>query len=245
MISDIINTNWYELGIVATRALFSLVTLFFITKMIGKKQVSELSLFDYVISISIGNFAAEMTMNLDSQVLNGFISVAIFGIIATLVSVLTMKSVILRRFFMGTPTIIIQDGKFVFRNLKKIKFDMNDFLETCRTAGYFDVSEIKYALMEANGKVSFLPKEEYLPVTNKDMNLSPAKQSLCANVIVDGKVMKENLYNINKDETWLLKQLKIKGYDKMEDILLATVDINEKLTIFNKRDVEDVKNVLE
>lgn len=245
MISDIINTNWYELGIVATRALFSLVTLFFITKMIGKKQVSELSLFDYVISISIGNFAAEMTMNLDSQVLNGFISVAIFGIIATLVSVLTMKSVILRRFFMGTPTIIIQDGKFVFRNLKKIKFDMNDFLETCRTAGYFDVSEIKYALMEANGKVSFLPKEEYLPVTNKDMNLSPAKQSLCANVIVDGKVMKENLYNISKDENWLLKQLKIKGYDKMEDILLATVDINEKLTIFNKRDVEDVKNVLE
>ncbi|MEE0699980.1 MAG: DUF421 domain-containing protein [Bacilli bacterium] len=245
MISDIINTNWYELWIVATRALFSLVTLFFITKMIGKKQVSELSLFDYVISISIGNFAAEMTMNLDSQVLNGLVSLVIFGVIATLVSVLTMKSVVLRRFFMGTPTIIIQDGKFVFRNLKKVKFDMNDFLETCRGAGYFDVSEIKYALMEANGKVSFLPKEEYLPVTNKDMNLSPAKQSLCANVIIDGKIMKENLKNINKDEDWLRKQLKVKGYDTVEDIILATVDINEKLTIFNKRDVEDVKNVLE
>lgn len=146
---------------------------------------------------------------------------------------------------MGTPTIIIQDGKFVFRNLKKVKFDMNDFLETCRGAGYFDVSEIKYALMEANGKVSFLPKEEYLPVTNKDMNLSPAKQSLCANVIIDGKIMKENLKNINKDEDWLRKQLKVKGYDTVEDIILATVDINEKLTIFNKRDVEDVKNVLE
>lgn len=245
MLHDILNTNWYELGVVASRAIFSLITLFLITKMIGKKQVSELSLFDYVISISIGNFAAEMTMNLDSQVLNGFVSVVIFGFIATMVAILTMKSVILRRFFMGTPTIIIQDGAFVLRNLKKIKFDMNDFLETARSAGYFDISQIKYAIMEADGKISFLPKEEYLPVTNKDMNLKPCKQSLCANVIIDGKIMKNNLENINKDEEWLLKNLKVKGYEKMEDILLATVDVNEKLVIFNKREVSDVKNVLE
>ncbi len=245
MLHDILNTNWYEIGIVASRAIFSLITLFLITKMIGKKQVSELSLFDYVISISIGNFAAEMTMNLDSQVLNGFVSVVIFGFIATMVAILTMKSVILRRFFMGTPTIIIQDGAFVLKNLKKIKFDMNDFLETARSAGYFDVSEIKYAIMEADGKVSFLPKEENMPVTNKDMNLKPSKKGLCANVIIDGKVMKNNLENINKDEEWLLKNLKVKGYERMEDILLATVDLNEKLVIFNKKEVSDVKNVLE
>ncbi len=245
MMHDILNTNWYEVWVVAARAIFSLVTLFLITKMIGKKQVSELSLFDYVISISIGNFAAEMTMNLDSQVLNGFISVVIFGFIATTVSILTMKSVVLRRFFMGTPTIIIQEGSFALKNLKKIKFDINDFLETARSAGYFDISQIKYAIMEADGKISFLPKEENLPVTNKDMNLKPSKQGLCANVIIDGKIMKNNLENINKDKDWLIKNLKIKGHEKIEDILLATVDVNEKLTVFNKKDIKDVKNVLE
>lgn len=245
MINDILNTNWYEIGIVASRAIFSLVTLFLVTKMIGKKQVSELSLFDYVISISIGNFAAEMTMNLDSQVLNGFVSLVIFGSIATMVAILTMKSVILRRFFMGTPTIIIQNGAFVLKNLKKIKFDMNDFLETARNAGYFDVSQIKYAIMEADGKISFLPKEEYLPVTNKDMNLKPSNQGLCANVIIDGKIMKKNLENINKDESWLIKNLKVKGYNDLKDILLATIDVNEKLVVFNKKDVSDVKNILE
>ncbi len=245
MLHDMLNTNWHEIGIVASRAIFSLVSLFLITKMIGKKQVSELSLFDYVISISIGNFAAEMTMNLDSQVLNGFVSVVIFGFIATIVSILTMKSIILRRFFMGTPTLIIQDGSFILENLKRIKFDMNDFLETARSAGYFDISEIKYAIMEADGKVSFLPKEENLPVTNKDMNLKPTKKGLCANVIIDGKLIKKNLKNINKDDAWLMKNLKIKGYENLDDILLATVDVNEKLVVFSKKKVNDVKNVLE
>lgn len=244
MMGDIISTNWYEIFVVSSRAVFSLITLFLITKMIGKRQVSELSLFDYVISISIGNFAAEMTMNLDSQVLNGFVSVLIFGLIATIVGILTTKSILLRRFLMGTPTIIIQDGKFVVKNLKKIKFDMNDFLETARSAGYFDVNQIKYAIMEANGKVSFLPKEEYQQVTVKDMNLKPSKQGLCSNVIIDGKIMINNLKNINKDIKWLNKELKLKGCNDYKNILLATVDRNEKLMIFYKKE-EAIKNVLE
>lgn len=245
MLNDIISTNLYEVWIVSERAIFSLITLFLVTKMIGRKQVSELSLFDYVISISIGNFAAEMTMNLNSQVLNGFISIIIFGVIATLVTILTMKSISLRRFFIGTPTIVIQDGTFVFKNLKKIKFDMNDFLETARSAGYFDISQIKYAIMEVNGKISFLPKEDYLPVTNKDMNLKPNKQGLCANVIIDGNIMDKNLNNMDKDAAWLKKQLKIRGYEDYRNILLATLDVNEKLVIFEKANIDKVKTVLE
>jgi len=245
MISDILGTNWYEVGIVASRALFSLLTLFFITKIIGKKQVSQLSLFDYVISISIGNFAAEISMNIDVQLMNGVVAVLIFGFIATLVSIITMKSIRLRRFLIGMPTIIVEDGKFVYKNLKRVKIDINDFLESARIAGYFDISNIKYALMEANGQISFLPKEEYVPATPKDLNLKPSKQGLCANVIIDGKVMPNNLKKISKDEEWLEKQLKVKGYKDYDRILLATVDIDEKLCVFEKRDTETIKNVLE
>lgn len=244
MFNDILSTNYTELMIVAKRAIFSLVILFLVTRMIGKKQVSELSLFDYVISISIGNFAAEMTMNLDSQVLSGAISVVIFGLIAMIVSIITMKSIILRRFFIGTPTILIQDGKFIYKNLKRVKIDINDFLETARVAGYFDMSEIKYALMEVNGKISFMPKEEYAPVKINDMNIKASVKGLCANVIIDGKIMKKNLININKDEKWLLKELKIKGYNSLCNILLATVDINGKITIYKKYE-DEIVNVLE
>ena len=245
MLNDILNTNWYEVGVVASRALFSLVTLFFITKIIGKKQVSELSLFDYVISISIGNFAAEISMNIDVQIMNGFIAVIIFGFIATFVSILTMKSIKIRRFFIGSPTIIIENGKFIYKNLKRVKMDINDFLEATRIAGYFDVSQIKYALMEANGQISFLPKDEYNPVTVKDMNLKPSVQGLCANVIIDGNVMPNNLKKIGKDEDWLIKQMKIKGYKNFNEILLATIDDNEKLCIFEKNATENIENILE
>lgn len=245
MIKDIVNTNWYEVLIITQRAIFSLITLYLVTKLIGKKQVSELSLFDYVISISIGNFAAEMTMNLDTQSINGFVSVVIFGLIGTIVSILTMKSISLRRFFMGTPTIIIDNGKFVYKNMKRTKIDMNDFLQTARIAGYFDINQIKYALMEANGQISFLPKEEYLPVTNKNMKLNIQKEGLCANVIIDGKIMEKNLSKIKKDEKWLVKSLDVKGYKNINEILLATVDINEKLTVFLKHENDNILNVLE
>ncbi len=245
MISDIMGTNWYEVGIVASRALISLFVLFFITKVIGKKQVSELSLLDYVISISIGNFAAEISMNIDVQLMNGIVAVLIFGFIALFVSVLTMKSILLRRFVVGSPIILIENGKFVYKNLKRAKMDINDFLESARIAGYFDISNIKYALMEANGQISFLPKEEYIPVTPKDLNLKPSKQGLCVNVIIDGNIMPNNLKKISKDEDWLKKQLKIKGYKDYSSILLATVDITEKLCVFDKKDTDTIKNVLE
>ena len=120
MFQDIINTDWMEVLDVVIRALISLVTLFLVTKMLGKKQVSQLSLFDYVIGISIGNFAAEMTINVDSQFLNGIVAVIVFGLIAYLISIATMKSIVLRRYFMGIPTILIQHGKLVKANLKKV-----------------------------------------------------------------------------------------------------------------------------
>ncbi len=225
--------NYNELFNVVIRGLLSLITLFLVTKLIGKKQVSQLSLFDYVIGISIGNFAAEMTINLESEELYGIIAVLLFGGIAYLVSVGTMKSIKLRRFFMGSPTILIEHGKILQDNFYKVKYDINDMLEQCRVNGYFDISEIDYAIVEANGELSILAKSEYLPVNRNDMKLKVSKSGLCANVIIDGKVMYNNLEKINKDEKWLNKELKLKGKD-ISDIILATVDINDKVVFYER-----------
>lgn len=239
----IIDTN--ELKIVVIRSIISLTILFVITKILGKKQVSQLSLFDYVIGISIGNFAAESTINIETQFLNGILAMIIYGLIAYTVSYSTMKSIKLRRFFTGTSTPLIQNGKILETNLKKVKFDINDLLEECRSNGYFDISEIEYALMEAKGTLSILPKGENQPLKVKDMNLKPKKQSLVANVIIDSKIMEENLKNMNKNKNWLNKQLKEKGYKNLSNIILATLDIDEKLTIYEKNSKEKVLNVLE
>ena len=226
------------------RSLVSLIVLFLITKAIGKNQVSELSLFDYVIGISIGNFAAEMIMDFNSNYYNGIVAMTTFGLIAWLVSYFTMKSMVLRRIIVGTPTVLIQNGKIIEKNLRKMMIDINDLLEQCRSNGTFDVNEIEYAIMEANGKISILPKKEYAPLIVKDMNLKLGKNELVSNVIIDGKIMKSNLENSGKEKDWLLKELKIKG-KKLEDILLATLDNNYKLVIHERNNNMKVKNVLE
>lgn len=239
------NIDIMECLSIIPRSIMSLFTLFLVTRLIGKKQVSELSLFDYVIGISIGNFTAEMTMNLDGQYLNGVVAIIVFGLIAYLVSIVTMKSIVLRRLIIGVPTVLIQNGKIIGRNLKTVKLDVNDLLEQCRGNGYFDLNEIEYAIMEANGKISIMPKAEYKPLTPKDMNLKVQKSGLCANIVIDGHFMKNNIENMHKTVDWVEKELKVKGYKDISKIILATLDIEDKVTIYEKNQNVKVYNVLE
>lgn len=236
--------NWSEIWQTTYRALISLITLFLVTKLIGKKQVSQMSLFDYVIGISIGNFGAEMTINLDSNELHGIVAVVVFGVVAYLVSLLTMKSIKLRRFFSGSPTVLIQNGKIIKEGLKKSNSDINDLLEICRCKGYFDINDIEYALMEANGEISILPKIKSRNIQVGDMDLKVQKESLVANVIIDKKILIDNLNDMGKSVDWLEKELKMKNVKK-EDILLATLDIDSNLRIYKQDFNERIKNVLE
>ena len=229
---------------VVIRCIVAMTTLFFMTKLLGKKQVSELSLFDYVVGISIGNFASEMAINLEAEFFNSMLAIIVFGILAYFISILTIKSLKLRKFFVGTPTVLMENSKLIYKNMKKSMIDVNDLLSQAREMGYFDLSEIEFAILEANGKISFLPKGEYKNITVKDMKLKIEKQGLCANVIIDGNIMDDNLINIGKDTEWLLHELKCKG-KKVHDILLATVDINDKLTLYERIPYMDSNKILE
>lgn len=238
---DLFKNDAFE---VVIRCIIAMTTLFFMTKLLGKKQVSELSLFDYVVGISIGNFASEMAINLEAKFFNAMLAIVVFGILAYIISILTLKSLKLRKFFIGSPTILLEHGNLIYKNMKKSMIDVNDILSQAREMGYFDISEVEFAILEANGKISFLPKGEYKNINIKDMNLKIEKQGLCANVIMDGNIMNDNLNNIGKDEEWLLHELDVKGKN-VSDILLATVDINDKLVIFDRRKDIDSKKVLE
>lgn len=230
---------------VIPRSLFAIILLYLVTKLIGRKQLSELSLFDYVIGISIGNFAAEMIINMDTPYYYGCIAMVTFGLVAYLVSIVTMKSIKLRRIIIGTPTIVIQNGKILESNLKKLKMDTNDLLEQIRIGGVFDLSEVEYAIEEANGKLTIMKKSMYNPITPNDMNIKVKRTDLVANIIIDSKILINNLKNMNKTEEWLEQELKIKGYRDLNKILLATLDINEKLTIYEKNVNLEPNKVLE
>lgn len=226
------------------RGIISLATLFLVTKVVGKKQVSEFSLFDYVIGISIGNFAAEMTINIDSPEFDGIIAVVIFGGIAYIVSFLTLHSIKLRKFFMGEPTIIIQNGLLLRKNMKKARLDINNLLEEARIKGFFDLSEIQYGILEANGEMSFMPYAEYQPMTPKDNMLKVKKKELAGNVIVDGIINYEILSLYNKNEEWLKNYLKNKNI-KIKDVLLGTIDSMDNVKLFLANEDVIPLNILE
>lgn len=223
-----------EILMILPKSLASIVVLYLATKLIGKKQVAELSLFDYIIGISIGNFGAEMIINMETPFIYGCIAIISFGIIAGFVNYITINNLKLRKLIIGTPTIVIQNGKLLFNNLRQSKMDINELLEQLRIGGFFDISEVEYAIVEANGKLSIMPKVEYEPLKPIDMNIKLSKKDLVANVIIDTEIIKQSLLYMGKDVKWLEHELKIKGYTDLDNILLATLDIDGKLIIYEK-----------
>ena len=229
---------------VIIRTISSLITLFMFTKLMGKKQISQLNIFDYVVGITIGSIAADISLDTRKNLVDGIVAMLIYALFNAMVSYLTLKSIKFRRIFTGTPTMIVENGKIIEKGLVKAKFDINDLLEEARNAGYFNLEEIEYAIMESNGRISFLPSDKDKPVTKKDMKLTIEKSVLVSNVIIDTKIMKHNLNVMNKDESWLLKELKVNGY-VLDDILLATLDSNNKLVIYEKNVDSKYSTVLE
>lgn len=223
----------------------SIVALFILTKLLGKKQIEQLNLFDYVIGISIGNVVAEMSINKEVIFWDGVIAMAVYTLISIAITYITTKSIAMRRWIGGTPVTIIENGKIIEAGLKEVKFDINDLLEEARTNGYFELSEIEYAIMEANGKISFLPKSKYKPLTPNDMKMKPAYKGLTANIVIDGVIMEKNLKYLSKDRKWLASRLKNMGYQDVEKLLLVTCSTDEQITVYEKNVKEQKPDCLE
>ncbi len=223
-----------EIYLIFWKGIASILVLFLFTKLMGRKQVGQLNMFDYVIGITIGSIASEMTMAKNIDFFEGTLGIAIYALAAFIISEWTMKSIKARRIIIGTPCMIVQRGKILEKSLKKAKIDINDLLQEARNNGYFDISQIEYGIMEANGRISFLPKSKYAPLTPNDMKIKTTYTGICNNLVIDSKIMKNHLKSINKDEKWLMTRLKKEGYGNLRDILLVTCDSDEKLTIYEK-----------
>ena len=215
-------------------ALLSVVDLFLITRLIGYRQLSELSLFDYINGITIGSIAAELATGERDEIGEILVAMVIYGAFAIILALITDKSITMRRLIVGNPIVLMKNGRLYYEGFKKSRIDVNEFLMKCRNNGYFDITQIDTAIMEPNGRVSFLPVSEDRPATPKDMKIAVTQDELVANVIIDGKVIEKSLNMIGKDETWLRNQLKNQRKTDLSQILLASCDSKGTLTVFLK-----------
>lgn len=222
----------------------SIIILFILTRLMGHRSMSEISLFDYINSITIGSIAAETIIAPSQDTIKPFIAMITYALISILLALLTNKSIKARRFITGKPSILYDHGTLYFKNLSKAKIDINEFLVQCRMSGYFDLANIETAILEPNGQISFLPVAAMRPVIGKDLNLTPSQDYLVANVIIDGNIMQKNLEHTGHNETWLYKQLKAQDITNLKDVLLATCDSNNILRVYKKVTNDMKKDIL-
>lgn len=206
-------------------SIISIVILFIITKLAGNKQLSQLNAFDYVVGITIGSIAAEMATDLEDPIQPG-VAMLVYGIFAVSINFITSKSNKIRQFISGKPLILMSHDKIYRNRLSEARLDINEFLAMARLAGYFDISQIETAVFEHNGNISFLPKTQHRPATPDDMKLPIQKEHQFINIIVDGKIMYEELGHMGKDEQWLKDALRLQGCEKISDIFLGMLDPN-------------------
>lgn len=213
-------------------ALLSVASLFIITKIMGHKQVAQLDFFDYVSGITIGSIGAELATELEKPY-KPLIALAIYGLASLLLNLLAHKIPRTRKYINGTPTILMNDGNLYRKNLKKTKLDLSEFMLLCREQGYFDLDEIQTAIFEHNGKLSILPKAANRPATPDDLKITAKATHIGVEVIMDGRVMGENLSRMGRDVNWLTKQLNIQGCKDAKEIFLGIYRPEEdKLTLY-------------
>ena len=220
---------------IALSSLLSALVLFIIAKVIGHKQMSQLDFFDYITGITIGSISAELATELENP-LRPLIAMLIYGTITIVLTKVALKFPKTRKFINGTPTILMDNGKIFRKNLKKAKLDLSEFLVMCREQGFFNISDIQTAIFEYNGKLTVLPVSTKRPLNATDMSLSPEQEFINAEVIMDGRILDENLKRMGLDTKWLEKQLELQGFKSAKDVFLAVCDRNKQLSVFVNQD---------
>lgn len=220
-----------ELLQVAITSVVSFLVLFFLAKIMGHRQIAQLSVFDYINGITIGSIAAELATELEKP-LRPLLAMVIYALLTVLLEALALKYQRLRKFISGTPSIILDNGKLYRENMKKARLDLTEFLIQCRQQGYFDLGAIQTAVYESDGRLTILPVAERRPVTPEDLGVAPEKEQFFTEVIMDGRILGGNLQRMGVNETWLEKQLRAQGYHSAKEIYLGLVDGNKQLSLY-------------
>jgi uncharacterized membrane protein YcaP (DUF421 family) len=220
-------SEWTQIFI---RSIVFILVLIAMTRLLGKKQLSEVSFFEYVSGITIGSIAGEVIMGLDDNIGHGVLAIGVFGGITLLVDIFSLKSKKFRDIVEGTGTIIIKDGKVMEDNLKKEKYSLDELEALLRQKDIFNTADVEFAILEPKGDLSVLLKKENRPLTSKDLQLKVANDKVPQTIIMDGTIINDAMSAAGKDRNWLHTELDKLGVT-IENVFMAQVDSYGDLTI--------------
>lgn len=219
---------------VALRTVLAFFAILLITRLLDKEQIGELTFYEYVTGITIGSLAADMaTITLISPwvILTALV---VFAALTFLMGYVSLKSRAARKLLEGQPTVVIQNGKILARNMARCRYNIDDLLLQLRTQGVFNIADVEFAILESNGQLSVLPKSQRRPATREDLRIPSHYEGLNSELIVDGEIIYQNLKQNNLDEAWLIHELERRGIHSSREVMLASLDTQGNLYVDKK-----------
>lgn len=217
--------------VVLVRGIIGFFTLLIFTRILGKQQVSQLTLFEYILGITIGSTASTLTTDLGTTAWSHWVGLLVWTLLVFIMQILTSKFPKVNKYINGQPEVIIANGKIMEKSMKKLRYTMYDLMEELRVNNVFDIGQVEYAILETNGKLTVLKKSQYQNLTPHDMKIDTEYSGLNTELIFNGIVIKHNLGKVNLDENWLMNELKKRQIKWPSEVYLATIDTSGNLYI--------------
>ncbi|MBF8984403.1 DUF421 domain-containing protein [Lutibacter sp. B2] len=209
--------------------------LLIITKILGKTQINQITPFDFISSLVLGELVGNAIYDKDINAFYILYAVSLWALLLYIIEILTQKFKGTRSFFEGQPSILIRNGQIDFNELKKEKLDINELQGLLRSKDIFSIREIQYAILETNGSISVLKKSKYDNPTNEDLNLPEKPIYLPVTVILDGEILWDNVQACGFNEKWIKKQLHANKISKIKEVFYAEWKKDEGLHIIQKK----------
>ncbi|PKM96445.1 MAG: hypothetical protein CVU84_01670 [Firmicutes bacterium HGW-Firmicutes-1] len=217
------------------RATIAYLLLLGVTRLMGRKGLSQMTFFDFSVIITLGSVTANLSMGPNSTTASAVTSLLTLGALAILTGYLHIKNIWISKLTNSEPVTAIENGRIIDKNLKKVRFTMSELTSLLRQKNVFNYADVEFAIIENDGHLSVLPKSQKAPLTPSDLNLSTTYKGLTKDLVMDGKVLCENLKSVKLDETWLNAQLSNQGIDSIEQIFYAGLDSSGNLYVSTKQ----------
>lgn len=224
---------------VLIRAVGAFAGVVFVTRLVGKSQVGQLTISDYVNGIVIGSIAAGLATDLSVNPSYYILGLAVFTALTISMQYTGLKYRPARKFFGDEPTVVIHNGQIMEKSMARMRFNVDDLMMQLREKGYFNIADVEFAIAEPSGGLSVLPKSQKMPLTPEDLSVPTSYKGVPSELVVDGVVIKQNLYQNNLTEEWLLKELEKQGIYSLKEVVFASLDTEGKLYVDKRRDTLD------
>lgn len=222
--------------VVIIRSIIAFFVLLLLVRLLGKQQVAQLTFFDYIIGITIGSIASTLSVQVNENTLATLAGMVTWTVLAILLAFLGIHNVRIRKVIDGEATVVIENGKILEENLKRIRIPIDELISELRTQGVFNISDVEFAMFEPGGKISVQKKAKKQPVTPGDLNLPAQYDGLPTNLVMDGSVLYDALKSLNLSKAWLYHQLKKVNINDAAGISLAQLDTKGILYVDLKAD---------